>query len=103
MLAHHVHNLAPFTEQAEAFAQVLLAARLKESQQQDMDSMLAVGDLFTLIVYRQLILEQAKLVDLETDVLDANFDFLVCDFSSGGGMRGTSAPTGWLCIEPPGR
>lgn len=80
--AHHVPNVALFTEQAEAFAELLLAAAPDESQQQDMDFMLAVGDLFTLIVYGQLILEQAKLVDLETDVVDAIFDFLVRDFSS---------------------
>ncbi len=79
--AHDVPNVALFTEQAEAFVQLLLTAAPEESQQQDMDFMLAVGDLFTLIVYGQLILEQAKLVDLETDVLDAIFDFLVRDFS----------------------
>ena len=80
--AQDIANVAVFTEQAEAFVQLLLTAAPDEEQQRDMDFLLALGDLFTLIVYGQLILEQAKLVDLEPDAVDAIFEFLVRDFSA---------------------
>jgi acyl-CoA dehydrogenase len=79
--AAHIPNVALFTEQAELFTQLLLTAAPDEEQQQDMDFLLALGDIFTLIVYGQGILEQAKLLDVETDIVDAIFGFLVKDFS----------------------
>ncbi len=80
--ASHLPNVAIFTEQAEAFADLLLTAAPDEAQQKDMDFLLSVGDIFTLIVYGQLILEQADLVDLEADAVDAIFEFLIRDFST---------------------
>jgi acyl-CoA dehydrogenase len=52
-------------------------------QLSDLDLTLAVGELFTLIVYGQLILEQATLIDLDQDVIDEIFAVLVRDFSAG--------------------
>ena len=43
--------------------------------------MLAIGDMFTLVPYAQLILENAKIYDLDEALLDQIFDFLVRDFS----------------------
>ena len=43
--------------------------------------MLTLGELFTLIVYGQLICEQAALDDLDRDVVDQIFDVMVRDFS----------------------
>ena len=43
--------------------------------------MLVVGHLFTLVVYGQLILEQADLIGLDRDLLDQIFDFQIRDFS----------------------
>jgi acyl-CoA dehydrogenase len=40
-----------------------------------------LGQLFTLIVYAQLILEQARLTGLDPDVLDTIFEILIRDFS----------------------
>ena len=37
--------------------------------------------MFTLVVYGQLILENAKIYKVETEVLDQIFDFMVRDFS----------------------
>ena len=56
-----IPNVALFTEQAEAFTQLLLTAAPDDEQQKDLDFLLALGDIFTLIVYGQLILEQAAL------------------------------------------
>ncbi|HSV39833.1 MAG TPA: acyl-CoA dehydrogenase [Nocardioidaceae bacterium] len=80
--AAHLPNVALFTEQAEAFTQLLLSAAPDEAQQKDLDFLLALGDIFTLIVYGQLILEQAKLLDLESDIVDAIFGVLIRDFST---------------------
>ena len=53
-----------------------------EEQQRDLDFLLGLGELFTLVVYGQLILEQAALVELESGTLDQIFDVLVRDFSA---------------------
>jgi acyl-CoA dehydrogenase len=42
---------------------------------------MSLGELFTLIVYGQLILENAKIYSLENDLVDQMFDFMVRDFS----------------------
>jgi len=49
-------------------------------QQQDLDFMLNVGQLFSLIVYGQLILEQAALTGVDDDIVDQIFDFQIRDF-----------------------
>ncbi len=78
----HLPNVVRFTEQAEAFVDLLTTAAPSTEQLGDMDLMLNFGELFTLIVYGQLILEQAELVGADDDVLDAVFDVLVRDFSA---------------------
>ena len=45
------------------------------------DFSLALGNLFTLIPYGQLILEQASLLQIDDDVVDTIFDVLIRDFS----------------------
>ncbi|MDT4938760.1 MAG: acyl-CoA dehydrogenase [Pseudonocardiales bacterium] len=76
-----VPNVARFTEQAEALARLLTTAPPEGDQIADMDLQIALGELFTLVVYGQLILEQAELVDLDHDVLDQIFETFVRDFS----------------------
>jgi len=44
--------------------------------------MLTLGELFTLVVYGQLILEQAELTGQDRDLVDQIFDVLVRDFSA---------------------
>ena len=74
-------NVARFTEQAEELVQLLLTAPPKGEQIADMDLQIALGELFTLVVYGQLVLEQAEIVGLDRDVLDQIFEILVRDFS----------------------
>jgi acyl-CoA dehydrogenase len=81
--AADIPNAAVFTEQAEAFVTLLQTAPPDETQLGDLDFTLALGELFTLIVYGQLILEQATLLDIDRDVLDEIFAVLVRDFSAG--------------------
>jgi acyl-CoA dehydrogenase len=76
-----IPNVARFYEQAQAFKTLLATAAPDAEQQKDLDFMLTVGHLFSLIVYGQLILEQAELTGLDDDIVDQIFDFQVRDFS----------------------
>ncbi len=77
-----VPNVARFAELADSFKNFLAAAAPDENQQKDLDYLLTLGELFTLIPYGQLIIEQAELIDLPDDTLDQIFDVLIRDFSA---------------------
>ncbi|MGW4364988.1 acyl-CoA dehydrogenase family protein [Nocardia takedensis] len=77
-----VANVARFTEQARALRTLLATAAPEETQRADLDFMLTVGHLFSLVVYGQLILEQAAITGLDGDVLDQIFDFQIRDFNA---------------------
>ncbi|WP_086822512.1 acyl-CoA dehydrogenase family protein [Streptomyces sp. NRRL B-24572] len=78
----HVSNVARFREQADALCEFVLKAAPDEEQSRDLDLLLAVGQLFALVVHGQLVLEQAALTGLDEDVLDELFAVLVRDFSA---------------------
>jgi acyl-CoA dehydrogenase len=77
-----VANVAVFREQAEGLVDLVTNAGPDSEQAKDLDLLLALGELFTLVVYGQLILEQASLAALDPDLLDQVFDVLVRDFSA---------------------
>ena len=56
-----VPNVGRFVEQAEGLKTLLTTAPPSEEQIKDLDFMLTLGELFTLVVYGQLICEQAAL------------------------------------------
>ena len=58
-----------------------MAGRPNRDQIKDIDFLLILGELFTLVVYGQLILENAPAHEIDDDVLDQIFDVLVRDFS----------------------
>ena len=74
-------NVKVFREQIEAFKEMLVAAPPDEHQRKDIDFLLAGGELFALVVYGQLILENAKIYEIADDLVDQIFDFMVRDFS----------------------
>ncbi|GAC58828.1 putative acyl-CoA dehydrogenase [Gordonia hirsuta DSM 44140 = NBRC 16056] len=76
-----VPNVAVFFQQATALQTLLTTAPPSREQQKDLDFVLDIGHLFSLIVYGQLILEQAALIGLADDLLDRIFDFQIRDFS----------------------
>jgi alkylation response protein AidB-like acyl-CoA dehydrogenase len=78
----HLPNVARFREQAEALCEFVATAAPDEEQSRDLDLLLAVGQLFSLVVHGQLILEQAGLTGPDEDVLDELFAVLVRDFSA---------------------
>ncbi|MEU7062779.1 acyl-CoA dehydrogenase family protein [Streptomyces sp. NPDC046161] len=75
-------NVGRFREQADALCEFVRTAAPDEEQSRDLDLLLAVGQLFALVVHGQLILEQARLSGLDEDVLDELFAVLVRDFSA---------------------
>jgi alkylation response protein AidB-like acyl-CoA dehydrogenase len=77
-----VPNVGRLFEQAEGLVALLTSAPPVDAQQKDLDFLLTLGELFTLVVYGQLILEQSALADVGVDMIDQIFDVLVRDFSA---------------------
>jgi acyl-CoA dehydrogenase len=74
-------NVAVFAEQAEAFKAMLEQQPPTTAQTANTDWLLAVGEIFTLVVYAQLVLENAEIYDIDADVVDQIFDVVVRDMS----------------------
>jgi len=95
-------NVEIFVEQIEVFKAMLSEAPPTESQSKDTDWLLAVGEIFTLIVYAQLALENAEIYTIERDVVDEIFDVAVRDMARFAvdlhGKSGTTAEQGEHCL-----
>jgi len=88
-------NVARFREQADGFRTLLRDHAPSAEQQKDLDFLLSVGHLFALIVYGQLILEQAERTGLGPALLDEIFAVLIRDFSAyATELHGKTATTG---------
>jgi acyl-CoA dehydrogenase len=79
---------------------LLLTAAPDPEQMKDLDFLLVIGHLFTLVVYGQLILEQADLIGLDSDLVDQIFEVQIRDFSGyavalHGKSRSTAAQQDW--------
>ena len=74
-------NVSVFKDQIEVFKELLLKAPPSEAQTDDIDFLLILGELFTLVGYGQLIIENSKIVGVSDELLDQIFDFMVRDFS----------------------
>jgi len=74
-------NVAVFAEQVAVFREMLGTAPPDEAQRKDVDFLLAGGELFALVVYAQLILENARIYGMDSALVDRIFDVLVRDFS----------------------
>ena len=74
-------NIAIFHEQVDLFRSLLSTAPPDATQAADIDYMLAAGELFTLAVYAQLILENARIYQTPDALLEQIFAFLIRDFS----------------------
>jgi acyl-CoA dehydrogenase len=79
--SYDLPNISLFKEQIAVFCDLLSTAPPTESQMKDIDFLLAGGELFTLVVYAQLILENARIYSIDKGLIDQIFDFLVRDFS----------------------
>jgi acyl-CoA dehydrogenase len=74
-------NLTIFKEQIKTLQEMLLTAPPEKEQQGDIDYLLILGELFTLVAYGQLIIENASIYKVADAFLDQIFDFMIRDFS----------------------
>jgi acyl-CoA dehydrogenase len=74
-------NLRVFKKQIAVLEQLLLEAGPSKDQQKDIDFLLTLGEMFTLVAYGQLLIEKANLEAVDDDLMDQIFDFMVRDFS----------------------
>ena len=74
-------NVRSFKRQVLTLKGLLFSAKPSKEQAKDFDFLLILGELFTLVVYGQLILENAKLQAVDGHVIDQIFDTMVRDFS----------------------
>jgi len=77
----NIPNVDVFKKQIEVLKDFLATATPSEEQSKDIDFLLIIGELFTLVAYGQLILENKKIYNIEDDLIDQIFDFMVRDFS----------------------
>jgi acyl-CoA dehydrogenase len=79
-------NLEVFKEQIKAYEEYLMVSgmELKDQMMNAFDYLLCVGEIFTLVAYGQLIIESAAIENIDDDLLDQIFDFMVRDFSQFG-------------------
>jgi len=76
-------NLEVFKEQIKGYEEFLMVSGMELGDQMlnDFDFLLAVGEIFTLVAYGQLVVESAAIEKIDDDLLDQIFDFMVRDFS----------------------
>jgi acyl-CoA dehydrogenase len=95
-------NMARFREQAESLVTLVQSAPLTAEQlSEDLDFQQSLAQLFTLLPYGQLILEQAQYEQTPPDVVDLIFEWLVRDFTTGaidlhGKASSTDAQQRWV-------
>jgi acyl-CoA dehydrogenase len=74
-------NVNVLKEQIEIFKEMCVKAPGTPDQAKDIDFLLINGELFTLAVYGQLILENAEIYGEDDDLIEQIFDCLIRDFS----------------------
>jgi acyl-CoA dehydrogenase len=99
----HLPNVAAFIRQIALFKEMLEKSGPDKQQDLDPSFSLPLGEMFSIVVYGQLILEQAELDRIDPDVINQIFDFMVRDFARFAlqiyGMHGTRDEQRVFCKE----
>lgn len=74
-------NVKIFKEQLDTYRELLKHAGPDSKQIKNVDFMLSLGELFSLGVYSQLILENTKLLKTDVEIVKGIYKFLIKDFS----------------------
>ncbi|WP_419176788.1 acyl-CoA dehydrogenase [Desulfosediminicola sp.] len=74
-------NVKIFKKQIRLLKILLVVGKPSKQQIKDFDFLLNLGELFTLVVYGQLILENAKLMKIDPALIDQIFEVMIRDFS----------------------
>ncbi len=78
----HLPNVGVFIEQVELLKQLLMESGAGiMTQMANFDFLYALGEIFVMVPYAQLIIESAKMEKIADDVLDSLFDVFVRDMS----------------------
>jgi len=77
----HLPNVGIFMKQIEYFKELLEKAGPDNAQDADSSFSLPLGEMFFVVVYGQLILEQCELSNMDADIVNQIFDFMVRDFA----------------------
>lgn len=79
----HLPNVKVFMEQIQAYKEYLMVSgKGIANQMMEFDYLLAVGELFTMVAYGQLIIESAKLEGVSDEIMNQMFDLFIRDFSA---------------------
>jgi acyl-CoA dehydrogenase len=96
-------NVAAFMQQLEIFKELLEKAEPDKVQDMDPSFTLPLGEMFSIIVYGQLILEQVHFDRVDPDITNQIFDVMVRDFARFGlqiySMHNTSENQRAYCKE----
>lgn len=74
-------NVKIFKKQIRLLKLLLVVGKPSREQIKDFDFLLNLGELFTLVVYGQLILENARLLSIDDALIDQIFEVMIRDFS----------------------
>ncbi len=74
-------NVKVFRQQLELFREFLAKATPSVEQRGNIDYMLALGEMFTLIVYAQLVLESCRIYQVDEALVNQIFNFIIREFS----------------------
>ena len=74
-------NVNVFKKQIRLLKILLVLGKPSKEQVKDFDFLLNLGELFTLVVYGQLILENARLLNIDDALIDQIFEVMIRDFS----------------------
>ena len=74
-------NVNLFKEQIKTLQEMLINASPDKNQAKNMDFLLSLGEMFTIVAYGQLIIEKFHMDSFEEDLLEQMFDFMIRDFS----------------------
>lgn len=77
----HLPNVGIFMKQIEYFKELLEKAGPDKAQDADSSFSLPLGEMFSVVVYGQLILEQCELSNMDADIINQIFEFMIRDFS----------------------
>jgi acyl-CoA dehydrogenase len=74
-------NVTLFRAQIALFKECMTSAPPDATQSKDLDFLMALGEIFALVVYAQLVLENARIYALDAALVDQIFDVFVRDCS----------------------
>jgi acyl-CoA dehydrogenase len=78
----HLPNVALLRQQIDVLTEMLATATPDAAQQKDVDFAFAVGQLFAMVPYAQLVLEEAPLSGVDLPLIDEIFNLFVRDFNT---------------------